>query len=394
MSEELQKPPVVDLDALLQPISDESPSGESLRYSGIYDEINEARRADDTLNQGDWRSELKVADYRRVIDLAVPALTSQSKDLQVAAWLSESLVRQYGFLGLRDGLKLMAGLQENFWDTLHPEIDEGDMEGRANAIAWMDTQTTFVLRQVPITAGGGYSSNDWEDSKRFDFPDDIESLDADAQERWAELRAQAESERRVTAEMWRKAKAQTRRQFCEETNYALGECYAAFADLNRVIEEKYDRKQMPGLSAMKKGLDDVQMQVKKLLDEKRIEEPDAVEEDAESGEAGEGAAASGGVRAAGGAVQSRKDALRRLAEIAAFFQKTEPHSPVAYLVQRAVKWGNMPLEGWLRDVIHDENVLYALRQTLGLDTEGGGFTTNGDSSYSEPATEESPSESW
>jgi hypothetical protein len=55
----------------------------------------------------------------------------------------------------------------------------------------------------------------------------------------------------------------------------------------------------------------------------------------------------------------------------------------------------MPLEGWLRDVIHDENVLYSLRQTLGLDTEGGGgYSSNGDSSYSEPATEESSSEGW
>lgn len=396
MSEELQKPPVVDLDVLLQPISDENPSGESLRYSGIYDEITEARRADDTLNRGDWQEELKVADYRRVIDLAVPALSNESKDLQVAAWLSESLVREYGFLGLRDGLRLMTGFQENFWDTLHPEIDEGDMEGRANAISWMDTQTTFVLKQVPITAGG-YSFNDWEDSKRFDFPDNIESMDSDSQERWAELRAQAENERRVTAEMWRKARTQTRRQFCEELNYAIEECFAAFADLNRVIEEKYDRKQMPGLSSMKKSLDDVHLQVKKLLEEKRIEEPDAVEDDGNeefAGEGGPGVSRGSGSGASSGAVQNRKDALRRLAEIAAFFQKTEPHSPVAYLVQRAVKWGNMPLEGWLRDVIHDENVLYSLRQTLGLDTEGGGYSSNGDSSYAEPAAEESSSEGW
>jgi type VI secretion system protein ImpA len=397
MSEELQKPPVVDLDVLLQPISDENPSGESLRYSGIYDEITEARRADDTLNRGDWQEELKVADYRRVIDLAVPALSNESKDLQVAAWLSESLVREYGFLGLRDGLRLMTGFQENFWDTLHPEVDEGDMEGRANAISWMDTQTTFVLKQVPITAGG-YSFNDWEDSKRFDFPDNIESMDSDSQERWAELRAQAENERRVTAEMWRKARTQTRRRFCEELNYAIEECFAAFADLNRVIEEKYDRKQMPGLSSMKKSLDDVHLQVKKLLEEKRIEEPDTVEDDGSeesAGEGGFGVSSGSGSAASSGAVQNRKDALRRLAEIAAFFQKTEPHSPVAYLVQRAVKWGNMPLEGWLRDVIHDENVLYSLRQTLGLDTEGGGgYSSNGDSSYSEPATEESSSEGW
>ena len=50
MSEELQKPPVIDLEALLQPISEENPAGEYLRYSGIYDQIAEARRADENLH--------------------------------------------------------------------------------------------------------------------------------------------------------------------------------------------------------------------------------------------------------------------------------------------------------------------------------------------------------
>ena len=94
MSEILQQPPVIDLETLLKPLEGENPSGESLRYSGLYDEISEARRADDVLNKGEWQSEVKVADFRKVIDLAVPALASRSKDLQVAAWLSEALVKQ------------------------------------------------------------------------------------------------------------------------------------------------------------------------------------------------------------------------------------------------------------------------------------------------------------
>jgi type VI secretion system protein ImpA len=70
--------------------------------------------------------------------------------------------------------------------------------------------------------------------------------------------------------------------------------------------------------------------------------------------------------------QDRADALRRLAAVAEYFHRTEPHSPVAYLVQRAVRWGEMPLEEWLRDVIHDESVLGQLRETLGLkDADGG-----------------------
>jgi type VI secretion system protein ImpA len=380
MSDELQKPPVVDLDLLLQPISEENPSGESLRYSGLYDEITEARRADDNLNQGEWQTEVKLADYRRVIDLAVPALATQAKDLQIAAWLSESLVKQYGFAGLRDGLKLAAGFQEKFWETLHPEIDEGDMEGRANAVSWIDTQVGLAIKSVPFTGGEGYSFFDWEDSRRFDIPENVETLPSEDQKKYNDLKAQAEKQNRVTGELWKKEKAATRRAQTEEVNYLLDECWAAFNDLNKVVEEKFDRNQMPGLGGLKKALDDIHTQVKKILEEKRIEEPDPVEEEEAEGEGGEatnGASGGAGKASGSGAIVTRKDALRRLAEIADYFQRTEPHSPVSYLVQRAVKWGNMPLENWLQDVIKDESILSQLRQTLGFNT--GGNEPNGES---------------
>jgi type VI secretion system protein ImpA len=74
--------------------------------------------------------------------------------------------------------------------------------------------------------------------------------------------------------------------------------------------------------------------------------------------------------------RDRADAIRRLAAVAEYFRRAEPHSPIAYLVQRAVRWGEMPLEEWLRDVIHDDNVLGQLRETLGLkDADGGTSST-------------------
>ena len=60
----------------------------------------------------------------------------------------------------------------------------------------------------------------------------------------------------------------------------------------------------------------------------------------------------------------------RLEEVAAYFRANEPHSPVAYLLDRAVKWGNMPLDRWLQEVVKDKNVLGELNETLGLGTEG------------------------
>ncbi len=385
MNEELSVPQVIDLDALLQPVSEESPSGESLRYSGLYDEIVEARRSDDNLSQGEWQTELKVADYRKVVELAVPALTSKAKDLQVAAWLSESLIKNYGFAGLRDSLKLVSGLQDHFWDTLHPVIDEGDMEGRANAISWLDVQGANAIKTCPITGGPGYSYNDWLTARSLETPANFDSLDPEKQQEFNNLKAQAETDGRVTGDLWKIAVGKTKRAQAESINHTIEECWEAFAELNRVIEEKYDRNQMPGLGALKRALDDVHGQVKKILERKRLEEPDetdASEEWTSTEDDGAEVPETGGSSSMTGAVKSRADALKRLSEIAVFFQRTEPHSPVAYLVNRAVKWGNMPLDSWLQEVIKDTATLEQVNEMLGI----GGSSGGGDY-YSAPAEE-------
>lgn len=371
-NEEIKFPPIIDIEAMMQPVSEDNPSGDSLRYSGIYDEIAEARRADDGLAQGEWQTEIKYSDFRKVITLAVPALTSQSKDMQLAAYLGEALVKVHQFIGLRDALNLMKRLQENFWETLHPEIDEGDMEGRANAVSFLDTQASYAIKEAAITQGEGYSFLDFEDSKKYVFPDNIDTLDSADQQRYAALRAQAEKENRVTDELWKKAIAGSRRAFYEDLSILIAECWQAYKEINIVIEEKFDPRQMPGLSNLKKSLETVEAQVNILLNVKREEEPDAEDETTDEQAAGEegvvAAGSSTGAPGTSGAIQNRADALKRLAQLADYFRKTEPHSPISYLVTRAVKWGNMPLESWLQDVIKDETVLFQIRQTLGFNT--------------------------
>ncbi len=367
-------PPVINLEGILSPVSEENPSGESLRYHPIYDEIKEARRADKDDAQGQWKVELKVADFRRVIELAEPVLENQSKDLQIAVWLSEALVKQHGFAGLRDGLKMIGCLQEIFWGTLYPEVEDGDEEGRANAVTWLDDQISFATKEVPLIQTENYGFFDYEDSKRFDFPDNLDVLLSADQERYKKLQVQADAEKRVTGEMWRKAKSNSRRVFYEELSVVIDECWAEYNELNRVIEEKFDRNQAPGLNELKKSLDGVQTLVKKLLEDKRAEEPDESDEvpGAEQeggGETGATSIAGGsGVSTTSGAIQNRKDALKRLSDLAVFFNKTEPHSPISYLIQRAVTWGEMSLERLLMDVIKDESVMSELRQTLGFNT--------------------------
>ncbi|MBX7173001.1 MAG: type VI secretion system protein TssA [Pyrinomonadaceae bacterium] len=366
--------PVIDFEVLLTPIPGENPSGEPMQYSGLYDDIREARRADDDVNLGEWKSELKVSDFRKVINLAVPALSTKTKDLQVCAWLCEALTNQHGFIGLRDGIRLMRQIQENFWDTFYPEIDEGDMEGRANAVEWMNNQMSLAVKKIPFTAGEGFNYINWFESTQFDFPAEMTGLEYAEQERIKALKIQAETEKRKTGDMWRVAKAATNRAFCEQVNKALEECWEELNQLDKVNEEKYDRNQTPGLKDIKKSLEEIRQVFGKVLDEKREAEPDAIEEEVVEetveSEDGETVVVKKGMAVGSGVIQSRGDALKRLSELADYFRKTEPHSPISYIIQRAVKWGNMPLEIWLQDVIKDDNIIAAIRQTLGFNTGG------------------------
>jgi type VI secretion system protein ImpA len=62
---------------------------------------------------------------------------------------------------------------------------------------------------------------------------------------------------------------------------------------------------------------------------------------------------------------SRAELLRALREIAAHFRRTEPHSPVSFLLERAVSWAEMPLDQWLSEVINDDGVLSMIRDRIG-----------------------------
>lgn len=366
--------PVFNLDALLAPIAGEKPSGENLQYSGLHDEIREARRADDDVPQGDWVHELKVADWEKVAELAGESLAGKTKDLQIVAWLSEAAVNMNGFPGLRDSLKLANGFLANFWDTLYPEIDEGnDLEARANALAWMDRQAADAARKIPLTKrpGANYSFFQWDEALQYDFPADTSKLSGEALQQLEEKRARAQMDGKITGEEIRKAKSETRRAFYEELNADVAESWAALKALDKEMDARFAR-QTPGLGSLTKALEAIRTLLEKVVKEKRVEEPDpsdAVE--GAAGEAAEGAAAGG----PGGPIRARDQALAQLAQVADYFRRTEPHSPVSYLVQRAITWGQMPLDAWLGDVIKDNNVLAGLRETLGLKGGESGSST-------------------
>ena len=116
---------------ILAPIPGENPSGADLRYDTkllVIDKLKEFRRQDDELEQGAWQSERKTANWPQAIKLAQDTLATTSKNLQVAAYLTEALTQTEKFAGLRQGLDLVHKLLTTFWDTVYPAINPEDPE--------------------------------------------------------------------------------------------------------------------------------------------------------------------------------------------------------------------------------------------------------------------------
>ena len=355
----MTSPETLDFNALLAPIPGENPAGESIRYAGTYDAIQEARRADEDLPQGEWQREVKTADWAAVIQLATEALVSKSKDLQVAAWLVEALVKRHGFAGLRDGFRLLRELQANFWEALHPVIEDGDLEFRAGPLQWLNEKLPASIKEVALTHGEErYSWHHWEESRMVD---NLGRQNPDAM-------AAAVAEGKITGERFDKTVAATPRTYYETIFEDLNQGREECEHLIRVVDEKFGR-QGPSLLEIRKALEDCRALVENIVKEKRRLDPNYKPEetvanaDPVRGEAPMGA---GGRNVLSREPTSREDAFQRLAVIANYLKRVEPQNPVSYLLERAVRWAKMPLEEWLGEVVQNEEVLNRLRDTLGI----------------------------
>jgi len=102
-------------ESLLQPISGENPAGQNLYYDNVFAQIKEARREEEEQGPVGALAQQKKADYRAVIKLAGEALGRKSKDLRLAGWLAESLLRVEGLPALAPSIEMLRSIQETFW---------------------------------------------------------------------------------------------------------------------------------------------------------------------------------------------------------------------------------------------------------------------------------------
>ncbi len=353
-------PPTLDFDRLTQPIEGANPAGQDLRSDpspvSIYYQVKDARaaaraaeRAGNPLEQG----QAGVSEeWQTVLRLAPEILATKAKDLEIAAWLTEALLRAHGFAGLRDGFRLLRETVDKFWDGLYPMPDEDGISTRVAPLTGLnggESEGTLAvpIALTPITRDGDVGTFSlWRYGKARDLAKvtDPAAL-KDAMDHGVATMEQFEATVRTTDHGFLRC--------------LVGDVDAAlehFQALTALLDAKCGAD-APPTSAIRSILQDARQTIAHVVRnvaaislEADAAEPVAAA--AASPAAAPGAAAGAPVEASG-AIKTREDAFRLLTKLADYFRTAEPHSPLASLLEQSVRWGRMPLHELIAELIPD-----------------------------------------
>ncbi|HEV2178778.1 MAG TPA: type VI secretion system protein TssA [Gemmatimonadaceae bacterium] len=331
-------------DDLLNPIAGDNPAGADLRYDPVYEKIKEARREDDDAPQGEWQHARKVADWPLVIKLAGDALATRSKDLQLAAWLGEAMLRREGFGSFRATLDVTRGLLDQYWETVYPAVEDGDLEMRAAPLEWMGLKLEIPVKMAAINRAG-HTYLQYAEARSIGTE---QEADGDSAKRTK--REEAIAARKPTIEEFDKAFADTPKAFVKQLAHDVAGTIESLQALDAFSRDKFGDA-APSFLKLRDVLQEEQRVVGQLLARKLEQDPDPVEAApvALAGAADASGAALGtpsdGARVLSAEPVDRNDAASRVISAARFLRRTEPLSPASYLMLRALRWGELRAAG-------------------------------------------------
>jgi len=359
----LPSTPLPDLiDQLLAPISDDAPCGADLRYEREYDQLRDLRREDDaSLPTGVWQSTLKRANWPEVERLTTTLLLERSKDLMLSAWLGEAWLHLQALDGLPGSLALIAGLCERYPEHLHPQADDGDQSWRAIPLEWLVRRYSEVLlTRVPLFGANnsdfeGYTLETWRRIQVQQVQaNDSKGAKASAETARSEHKKLIEQVRATPMAFW------LRHQ---------GNLLLSLQHLQRLDAwcDAYLGDQGPGLGPLQDTLQALLILVQEFIamhPQQPLSAPPPAPVAVSPVEAS--VAATSEAAPVPREPASREEAYRQLLLIAEYLARTEPHSPVPYLIRRGVEWGNKPLSELLGELISADAESRRLWTLLGV----------------------------
>jgi len=350
--------PTFDLTDVIAPIGEPPGCGSDPRadmsiqspFLQMKDARASARRKERALDV-DSDSPDAQEDWSAAGALGVEILSTTGKDLEVASWTIEALVRIGGFRGLYTGCTLAAELVATYWDGIYPLPDEDGNDGRLSPFIALnggeaDGLLIQPLRKVPLT-GGGETFSLWQYEQALDI-----SRITDAGRREARLATGA-----ITMEMFEEAVRLTPAHFYQEL---VEEIAAAVAAVNALSDAFSARVgiEAPPAGAIRNILQTILEAVQVFARAKLVQDlpaPELLPELDEDAEPVPGDSPHPALTATRAGIASREQALRLLTDAAAFFRTNEPHSPISYTLEEIVRRARLPMGALLEELIVDED---------------------------------------
>lgn len=326
---------MLDLAGLLAETAEQPPCGPDLEYDPAFRALLDAATERPEQQFGSTLIAAQEPRWAEVRDLAI-ALLARSKDLRAATLLTRALVKTEGFSRLQDGLEIIRGLIERYWDEVHPRLDpddDNDPTIRMSALAPLvdpgalikDIRAALVL---PSRAGGGLKVRDIEVGLgRMQARRDEEAV------------SQRQVEAMISTAAVEMPEAIERIRGTLVSARALADGLAARVGAERAPDFK------PLLSILS------------MLDQ--LCKAHAPASAVASGDAAADGGETGDTRTRvvetvmTGEIRSREDALRMIDKVIDYFERNEPTNPAPLLIKRARRLVSMNFVDIIKDMAPD-----------------------------------------
>ncbi len=360
----------MNINDLLQPISTNEMCGIDLSFSNEFHDIKKARTQDDPLlEQGDWVSEPKQADWGFVSAKIMDLLKEKTKDIRLLTWLTEAWSHLYGFQGIAQGIELSYNLLEQYWLKIHPELEDDDLDQRLGLLQGLINQLPTLIRLVPLVDRQPfYSLLDYEN---FLYQQNLRRKNADDSN---------EVEHSNDLENFEQLLATTSKNF-QQKNYQDFQLILQNWQIIKQVLDQLMELEAPSFAQIDSQFENIHINLKKIYKiENTVPKPSPLnydnlpenstsfqhQENSDNSVTNTQSSISSFHPNTQNHIQNRAHAMHTLQEISDYFQINEPYSPVSYMLKKTIKWSQIPLHEWLNQVIKDDQPLASIQELLGV----------------------------
>lgn len=357
---------------MLAPISSEQPAGvdtrEDISPTSLYQQIRDARvlaRNNERANLAAGEAQFfSFPEWAVILDKAPQLLAEQSKDLEIVAWYIEALTRHHHFWGLATGFKLAGEIIAAFGDAVYPLADEDGIATQLSALSGLNgygAEGTLIapIKSLAITQGdtpGPLAT--WQCDQAFEI-----ARINDEERRQARLKQGG-----ISKEEMEKVVAQTQTDFLRDTVAGIDAAIKHFAEYQAILDQFASSDPQP-TGKIKEALEGCK-QTLVYLAGPRIISLEASDKADEQHTTGDDSSTEGNSdQGFHGPVRDRHQAIAQLGKIADFFRQTEPHSPISYSIEQAIRWSDLPLTELIKELIPDDPARQKFKHLSGIQSE-------------------------